>query len=81
MKKLYYVRTNAYDMIVSDDGEVRRVFTGCVAPNFYAGFGESSQGKAREILEAVEDDSGWETFEETVEELTAESEILATLTW
>lgn len=27
MKKLYFVRTNGYDMLVSDNGEFRRVLT------------------------------------------------------
>lgn len=72
MKKLYFARTNGYDMLVSDNGEIRRVLTDnnnvllCDVEN------------PEEYLEnVVEDDSSWEEYSETVEELTADAEILA----
>lgn len=72
MKKLYFVRTNGYDMLVSDNGEIRRVLTDnsdvllCDVEN------------PEEYLEnVVEDDSSWEEYSETVEELTTDAEILA----
>lgn len=74
MKKLYFVSTNGYDMLISDDGETRRVLTDnnevCLC----------DVKKPEEYLQnIVEDDSSWEEYNETVEELTAdaETEILA----
>jgi hypothetical protein len=72
MKKLYFVRTNGYDMLVSDNGESRRVLTDnndvllCDVEN-----------PAEYLKNVVEDDSSWEEYTETVEELTADAEILA----
>lgn len=72
MKKLYFVRTNGYDMLVSDNGESRRVLTDnndvllCDVENH-----------AEYLKNVVEDDSSWEEYTETVEELTADAEILA----
>lgn len=72
MKKLYFVRTNGYDMLVSDNGEVRKVLTDnndvllCDVEN-----------PAEYLKNVVEDDSSWEEYTETVEELTADAEILA----
>ena len=72
MKKLYFVRTNCYDMLVSDNGESRRVLTDnndvllCDVEN-----------PAEYLKNVVEDDSSWEEYTETVEELTADAEILA----
>ncbi len=82
MKKLYYIRTNAYDFILSDDGEYRRVFHGTVG-SLHAGFDPYHKSvDAALILSRINDDlddSGWELFEETVEELTEDCEILATV--
>ena len=72
MKKLYFVRTNGYDMLVSDNGEIRRVLTDnndvllCDVEN-----------PEEYLKNVVEDDSSWEMYDETVEELTADAEILA----
>lgn len=72
MKKLYFVRTNGYDMLVSDNGESRRVLTDnndvllCDVEN-----------PEEYLKNIVEDDSSWEEYTETVEELTADAEILA----
>lgn len=72
MKKLYFVRTNGYDMLVSDNGEFRRVLTDnndvllCDVEN-----------PEEYLKNVVEDDSSWEMYDETVEELTADAEILA----
>ena len=73
-KKLYFVTTNAYDMVISDDGEVRRVLVDNPACNLYR-----QRERANEFLQEVEDDSGWQEFAETVDELTdwAETRILA----
>lgn len=71
MKNLYFVTTNAYDMLISDDGETRRVLVDNAACNLYA-----QRDRAEEfLLNEVEDDSSWTEFEETVEELTAGDEI------
>lgn len=64
MKKLYYISTNGYDMIVSDDGEGRRAladssrFAVC-----------EHRDRAAEFLNEIEDDSSWEELEETIEDL------------
>lgn len=73
-KKLYFVTTNAYDMVISDDGEVRRVLVDNTACNLHI-----QRERASEFLQEVEDDSSWQEFEETVDELTnwAETRILA----
>lgn len=64
-KKLYFVTTNAYDMLVSDDGETRRVLIDNPWCNLYR-----QRKRANELLREVEDDSSWQEFEETVDELT-----------
>lgn len=70
MKKLYYISTNAYDMVVSDDGEVRRAladssrFAVC-----------EHRDRAAEFLNEIEDDSSWEELEETIEEILAHDEV------
>lgn len=64
MKKLYFVRTNAYDMLVSDDGEIRRVLTDNDEEQLY---------KVKDYeayLQQVEDDSSWEEYEEPIESFT-----------
>lgn len=72
MKKLYFVNTNAYNAIISDDGELRRVIS-----NEYIPQRELTKEEALEALEAVEDDSSWEEYKETVEELADDFEIVA----
>lgn len=65
MKKLYFVQTNAYDMIISDDGEMRRVLIDNDACNIY-----DWRERAEEYLrEKVEDDSSWAEYAETVDEI------------
>ena len=64
-KKLYFVTTNAYGMVISDDGEVRRVLFDNTACNLYI-----QRERASEFLREVEDDSSWQEFAETVDELT-----------
>lgn len=83
MTKLYYVRTNAYDMIISDNGEIRRVMTDSNECNIYAENNEEKFENALRILESVEDDSLWEIYcEETVEELIhGDCEVLAEIEW
>ena len=74
MKKLYYVHTGAYDMVISDDGEVRRVLADspCYAVCDH-------RDRAEEFLAEIEDDSSWEEYPETVDELTngMETKVLA----
>lgn len=69
-KKLYFVTTNAYDMLISDDGETRRV----LIDNSWANLHMQSE-RASEFLQEVEDDSSWQEFAETVDELTNGAEI------
>lgn len=67
--KLYYVRTNAYDMLIADHGDHRHFIT--------EGLGATPADEVEasdyltENLEALECNSHeWEETEETVEELT-----------
>ena len=62
MKKLYYVRTNGYDMLVSqdDDNDVRYL-----TENKYF---LSNDDDILAFLRSVEDDTSWE-LEENVEDL------------
>ncbi len=69
-KKLYFVTTNAYDMLISDDGKARRV----LIDNSWANLHMQSE-RANEFLREVEDDSTWQEFAETVDELTNGAEI------
>lgn len=71
MKKVYFVRTNGYDMLVSDDGEIRRVLTDnddvhlCNVEDYVA------------YLHQVEDDSSWAEFENPITDFIDDNEILA----
>lgn len=52
MKKLYYVVTNAYDMVISDDGDIRRALTdnpSCAVCD--------NRDRAEKFLAEIEDDS------------------------
>lgn len=69
MKRLYFVSTNAYDMLISDDGDVRRVLVDNPRCNLY-----EQRERAEDFLREVEDDSSWREFEETVDELTSDPE-------
>lgn len=69
-KKLYFVTTNAYDMLISDDGEIRRVLIDNSWCNLHM-----QSARASEFLQEVEDDSTWQEFAETVDELTNGAEI------
>lgn len=75
MKKLYYVVTNAYDMVISDDGDIRRALTdnpSCAVCD--------NRDRAEKFLAEIEDDSSWAEYSETVEELASgdETRIIAT---
>lgn len=96
-KKLYFARTNAYDMLISDDGERRLVLTDNNAVDLNGVYREyekdfnyridTEEPKKWEdieralcwkyLVEAVEDDSSWEEYEEPVEKLIEDAEILA----
>lgn len=84
MAKLYFVRTNGYDMIISDDGELRRVLTemDCHDVDIDAGF-ENPEKRAMEILKTVEDDSSWEVEEKSIDDLinSEYDKILAEMEW
>lgn len=69
-KKLYFVSTGGYDMVISDDGDVRRILIDNMACDLYG-----QRDRAEEYLrEVVEDDSSWDETEATVDELTADEE-------
>lgn len=73
MRKLYLVATQDYRFLMSDDGEFRRVLTDDKDPSMY-------DIDPISYLNAVEDDSSWEAYTETTEELLAEAEIVAEIT-
>ena len=81
MIKLYFVRTNAYDMIISDNGEFRRVMTDSNEHDIYAGNSDVKRENALRILQSIEDDSSWDIYEESVEDLTRNCEVLAEIEW
>ena len=62
IKKLYYIRTNGYDMLVSqdDDNDVRYLPENKYFP--------SNDDDILAFLEGVEDDTSWE-LEENVEDI------------
>lgn len=67
--KLYYVRTNAYDMLIADHGDHRHYITDGLGVN------SDHENNAMEYLtenaEALEYNSHeWDETEETVEDLT-----------
>ena len=71
-KKLYYIHTNGYDCLITDDGETRRIIS-----NEYAHCPKDEEGhyiNMDDFLKAVEDDSSWEIMDETVEEFLGNSE-------
>lgn len=70
MKKLYFISTNGYDMVVSDDGETRRVLADS------SSFAVCDHlDRAAAFLNEIEDDSSWEELEETIEELLESDEV------
>ena len=73
MKRLYFIRTNGYCMLVSDDGEIRRALVENNEENL------SAVEDPESYLQQVEDDSSWEEHEEPIEEFTEafDNEVLA----
>lgn len=71
MKKIYYVKTNASNIVITDDGDVRRVLDHAdryFTPDSLAAIAESADF----------DDSAWDVYEETVDDLLDEQcEIIA----
>lgn len=61
IKKLYYVRTNGYDMVVSVDakGRVKSITKNNEFPILRE---DTKEEQARKFLESIEDDSEWEDF-------------------
>lgn len=74
MKKVYFIKTNADHMLVSDDGDVRRVLNG----NNDVLLCDVEDPMAY-LLNEVEDDSSWEIFENPIEDFTnfADNEVVA----
>lgn len=60
MTKLYFVKTNAYDMIISDDGEYRRVFTNFTTDKTYK---EDEDGNFHNFIIYWTPDDGEVAFE------------------
>ena len=77
MKKLYFVETNGYDMVVSVDNEnkCRYLTENKEFPYVINDTFEEKKRKALEFLNSVEDDSSWEedcTYEQIFEEFPVE---------
>ena len=77
MKKLYFVETNDYNMVVSVDNEnkCRYLTESEEFPYVINDTFEEKKRKALEFLNSVEDDSSWEedcTYEQIFEEFPVE---------
>lgn len=71
MKKIYFVKTNASYIAITDDGDVRRVLDN--ADRFVTADTLESLAESADF-----DDSAWEIYDETVDELLdGQCEILA----
>ena len=75
MKRLYYVSCEEGNMIISDDGDLRRVMTCDQLPY------DIEEDEALDELEHVNDDSAWDEFTDTVTVLAACGEIIAEREW
>lgn len=65
MSKLYYVRTNGYDLVIYDDrnGKTEQGYVLTETsefPKIYDEFGEMHKERATEFLNQIEDYSSWE---------------------
>ena len=82
MKKLYFVQTSGYNMVVSVDEEndCRYLTEKEEFPYISDDEPENKKRNALEFLESVEDDSSWEddcTYEQIFEEFSDDIEIIA----
>lgn len=82
MKKLYFVQTIGYNMVVSVDEEndCRYLTENEEFPYISEDDPENKKRNALEFLESVEDDSSWEddcTYEQIFEEFSDDIEIIA----
>lgn len=69
MRKLFYVRTNGYDMVVSvdSDGDCRYM----IENEYFPILAEDPEERAKEFLNSIEDDSSWQddcTYSQIFEE-------------
>ena len=74
-KTLYYVNTLGYDFLMTDDGETRSVLG-----NVYAHCPRDNDGNYIDMdgfLASIEDDSGWDKYKETAEEMIGDGRIVA----
>lgn len=77
MKKLYFVETNGYNMLVSvdEDNNCRYLTETDEFPYIINNDAKEKEQKALEFLNTVEDDSSWEddcTYEQIFEEFPVE---------
>ena len=72
-KTIYYAKTNGYDFLMTDDGKTRRVLSNEYAQCEKAEGGYMNIGK---FVNAVEDDSSWEEYKESAEELLEDAEVI-----
>jgi flavin-dependent dehydrogenase len=79
MKKLYYVRTNGYDMVVFEDGDVIKVLTQCAGFPKITWEDDIDNPNIKAFLDGVKEDLDfilWEEVETTIEDLMADSAML-----
>ena len=79
MKRLYYVRKDTYDMIISDDGMERRMTSTLTDSEIFVDgdSDEEIEDAAMEMLDTYTDDTDWAVYDETVGELAGFAEIVA----
>lgn len=79
MKRLYYVRKDTYDMIISDDGVERRMTSTLTDSEIFVDgeTDEEIEDAAMEMLDTYTDDTDWAVYDETVGELAGFAEIVA----
>ena len=76
MKKIiYYVNTNGYDFLMTDDGETRRVLSNeyAICPR------DPDSGRyigIEDFVKSVEDDSSWDEYTASAETLVGRGEVI-----
>lgn len=63
-KTLYYIHTNGFDYLMTDDGETRRTIEAYAPRN-----DDGEYIDINAFLDSVADDSSWDIHTETVDEL------------
>ena len=75
MTKLYFVKTNGYDMLVADNGTGRKVLVDCDDVKLYL-----QEENALEYLKNIWDTDTWDDNEGSALEIIGDNEIMAEYT-